>query len=332
MSTSNNAMPYLYALKNDEILSSYYDVWGDEVECRKLQETLNYKGFKEFCVTLTGLLYKLNELPVELLFEKDRCTPIIIWMYENLYKKVDIPNDNVSDSFVIFKLVDLWKKQVADKSCGIYASQYSKDTFQKAKILHDCALDYYNIKNKIQSDGSKCTKTFNQYVKTCVETYKEIKQNCAKKTDMHYCNLFMKINNKFQNPDLSDLLCTEEIPDPVPGEIAFQLEEEDDDYASPEHDAPSGQKIQYTGTEPFFGDSSSSVLDILLPTMGILVTFLILYKFTPFGTLLRGHLIKVKNMRHIPTEHESQELFENEYESMIMDSHFSGHNISYFPS
>ncbi|SBT02193.1 PIR Superfamily Protein [Plasmodium ovale curtisi] len=324
MPATDNGMPYLYAAKNDKKISYYYDDWGDQHECEKLQVKLKYKGFKEFCVTLTGLLSELKNTEFYFLFENDSCTPIIMWMYDNLYNVVSKKNYELPIYSIIVNLIDLWRKKSADSSCNILEVIYGEETSKKAKILYDYALDYHNIKNQIERDHSKCTKSFKEYVEKCVETYKEIKQNCKGTEGKHYCKLFQKIDDHFKKRDLSDLVCKEEIPDPVPGERPLHLEDEDDSF--PDHAPPLGHGSQSSVA------SNSSALPIVLPFFGILLTLLALYKFTPFGSLLRSQFIKKLKMRHISNEHESQELLENEYENMIMDSHTSGHNIGYHSS
>ncbi|SBT56941.1 PIR Superfamily Protein [Plasmodium ovale wallikeri] len=324
MSTRGRGMPYLYALKNDEKLSSYYNDWGVKNECAELHGKLNINGFNEFCVTLTGLLRELKQLDIYLLFDNDRCTPVTMWMYDNLYNVVSKKNSKLSVPSVIGNIIELWNKNVADKSCKIYTDPYSEDTFNKAKILHDYALDYENIKNKIQQDKHECTKSFKQYVDNAVEIYKDIRGNCATNPQMHYCGLFNKIQAKYKQADLSEFVCTKEKDDPLPAESSFQFQD-DSDYFPPTR----SDQLKSETPSP---DASTSALDIVLPLLGISATLLILYKFTPFGSLLRYHLIKKKYIRHISNEHESKELSENEYESMIMHSYCGEHNIGYHPS
>ncbi|SBT74434.1 PIR protein [Plasmodium ovale] len=324
MSTRGTGMPYLYALKNDEKLSSYYNDWGVHNECAELHRKLKIKGFNEFCVTLTGLLRELKDLDIYLLFDNDRCTPIIMWMYDNLYNVVSKKNSELSVPSLTGNIFDLWNKHVADKSCQFYTVPYSEDTFNEAKILHDYALDYENIKNKIQGDKYECTKSFKQYVDNAVQIYKDIRGNCSKNSEMHYCALFNKIQTKYKQADLSELVCKKEKDDPSPAESSFQLQD-DSDYFPP---VPSDQLESETPSP----DASTSALNIVLPLLGLSSTLLILYKFTPFGSFLRYHLIKKENIRHISNEHESNELSENEYESMIMHSYSGEQNIGYHPS
>ncbi|SBT33120.1 PIR Superfamily Protein [Plasmodium ovale wallikeri] len=324
MPATDNGMPYLYAAKNDEKMSYYYDDWGDQSECGKLQGKVKYKGFTKFCVTLTGLLSELKNLKIYFLFENDRCTPVTMWMYDHINNKLSKENEGLLLHSVIVNLIELWDKKVADPSCKIHDVIYSEETSKKTKILYDYALDYQNMKNKIETDNSKCTKSFKEYVENCVQTYKEIKQDCNITKDKHYCKLFQKIDDHFDKHDLSDLVCKEEIPDPIPGERSPYLEDEDDPF--PDHATQLDHGSQSSDA------SSNSALAIVLPFIGTLLTLLALYKFTPFGSLIHKQLIKKLKMRHISNEHESQELYENEYESMIMDSHTSGHNIGYHSS
>ncbi|SBT02024.1 PIR protein [Plasmodium ovale] len=299
----------------------YDTLYGHNVECDEFQKDINNYdvAIKNFCLKLTGILDQFDKLLVSELFDDDRCSIVIYWMYDTLFQ--DIINTKVYNDIyqVIFNIWKCWLKIHKTKKCtNIQPALAVYDTFKKSKMLYYYALDFDSIKAKTKALNFKCTQQYSDYIKAYVQQYNSIKSECEnqEKKDKEYCTLLEKIHGIKNKNDLSNLEpCT-----PVANEVreAGNLMEDQGELEEAE-------------VEPSYAQSSSEDnvgASVAFPLLGVLFISSIFYKFTPFGPWIRSHVLKNVNQRYVGEE-ETENILENSHEFSNINSNSNGHNIGY---
>ncbi|SBS91770.1 PIR protein [Plasmodium ovale] len=340
-------MPYLFSTNNYKKLDDWYYVYGDESKCSEFEKELEgYKGIKNFCLNLTGILKRFNDLRIESLYDGDRCAVINYWTYEYIHNK--LPSMNGSDTILtsIGILYKYWNTFVGNQNCPIDTMLNVQPYHKKTKTLYDYVLDYDTIKRYVENTSYSCSQTFNDYIEEGFKIYDQVKRECSLSSVEPFCILIRNINKIENKKNLLKLTCPKVIDDKTySAEQKKLLQREGEDMLQEEkseyRDTREGEfgQIHHPGSSAIHGspsEQSSSFnlpLGVLLPIFGIFLILFIFYKFTPFGPSLFGRYIKKKiNPSSINEDQESiEQMLDNTYEQYNSNSLTTEHQIGYNP-
>ncbi|SBT55987.1 PIR Superfamily Protein [Plasmodium ovale wallikeri] len=346
MAEKEYVMPYLFSTKNYEKLDDWYYDYRDESKCSEFEKQLkDYKGIKEFCLNLTGILKRFNDLGIESLYNEDRCEVINYWIYDYIHNKLPSMNGNDTISTTLGKLYEYWYKFDGHDNCAIDPILNVELYHKKTKKLYDYVLDYDTIKSYVEDSNYSCSKTFNDYIEEGFNTYDQIRTECLLPSDKPYCKLIQNIQKIQEKNNLLKLTCPKVIDDKTySAEQKKLLQRKGEDTlqegTSEYQDTGEGEfgQIHHLGSSAIHRSPSeeSSSLNLalgVLPVLGISLILFIFYKFTPFGPSLFGRYIKNKiNPSNINEDEESiEEILDNTYEPYNTNSLTTGHQIGYNP-
>ncbi|SBT74048.1 PIR protein [Plasmodium ovale] len=326
----------LPSIRNYKHIDNYkYNEFGNTVFCTRIKNELNdYVGIQDLCMAVTGILTDFNKSRITPLFEDEECRVFNYWMYHHLYNKLIERNDSRSVPLFIVKFLESRKEYTKDDKCTIDVSLNPKDYFIKTQMLHDYALDYKTIKNKVESTGAECSKSYNDYIVKHSENYNEVKEQCRTNENLPYCTLLKKIREHL----LPLRACRQKDPtlSTAHGEVmpqSFQgpLSEEGraDEFGRRMGDENPGELHLTPTAQTDITANSSTIMSIVFPVLGIFSSFFILHRFTPTGSLLNTYLLKKKKFITDVDEGETEEMLENTYEYMDTNMEYDTHHIGY---
>ncbi|SBS89157.1 PIR Superfamily Protein [Plasmodium ovale curtisi] len=204
------------------------------------------------------------------------------------------------------------------------------ENFNDLKEIYDYFINYDSIELKIGGNTSNCTELYKKYVDSGYEVYDRVKSKCQHEEEEEYCKLFHYIIHKHSDKVLKKLKCNGTMP-------PLSVEEHRQKHL---HDSPrevdvEGQiqglgsylQVHTGGTSPSSG--SDNVMSTFFPILGIFSILFLLYNFTPFRIWSHNILSKKEIIRHNDYEDESNEFFENEYESSDRNNHYKRYDINY---
>ncbi|SBT73250.1 PIR protein [Plasmodium ovale] len=220
----------------------------------------------------------------------------------HVLKSVKIRNDNETEySYDIFKI-------------------NSKD-FQDLKTVYDYFNNYESINLKILANNHDCTKEYKQYLHSSFDVYERVKSECQTKAGEPHCKLFNYIVKKHNNIVLKKLTCKGEMP-------SLSVEEHKQKHIhdlDPEFDLKG--EIHTGETSP--SSTSDNMMLTYFPILGIFSVLFLLYNFTPFSSWLNNILSKKEIIVYRVYEDESENNFENVYESSDTNNQYGIRDISY---
>ncbi|SBT57228.1 PIR Superfamily Protein [Plasmodium ovale wallikeri] len=300
-------------------LNNYrYDLYGDDMKCDQLQDDLKKRhlSIENFCLKLTGILKKFDNLEITSLSNNDRCSVVIYWMYDTIFK--DIIDKKVYDDIlpVIGYISNIWQHVHEEKKCPFRGNLTDKGVFYKMKMLYYYGIDYDSIVAQKSNLLFECTEDYSSYIKAYVQTYNDIEGECKGNSSPLYCSVLEEIKRIKNKNDLSKLeICT-----PLPKE-GHEDRSEMGDHNSKEEEAETSYAPSTSG--------SKVGLPVVFSLLGILFISSIFYKFTPFGPWIRSHVLKNVNESYDVGEEETENILESSYEFSNINSSSNGHNIGY---
>ncbi|SBT54184.1 PIR Superfamily Protein [Plasmodium ovale wallikeri] len=298
---------YLHSVRNYKNLDNdNFKEHGDTTKCNPLKlHTTNYPNFNDFCLKLTGILNKFNELPSSFLFDNNRCKFIYMWTYDKLFNGILNKTEDKIDSLMGW-MHHFWHRD-GNYICDINTDLPKRMDFEKMKVLYDYATDYESLKKYLEDSQFLCTEAFKTYLEQIVNVYTEAKGTCTNASPEKYCKLLTIIDNKYNSNELSELNCKGLKP--------------------VIHDRPDSLDARVV---PEQEDShSSNAVVFVFPLISIILTFLILYKFTPFGRWINSRFLKKRVIESQIDEEQEYEFTEHSYVPMNTNSQNGTHNISY---
>ncbi|SBT54309.1 PIR Superfamily Protein [Plasmodium ovale wallikeri] len=236
---------------------------------------------------------------------------------ERLKIHVHINNENYSNDF--FKI--------------------EKDQFKKLKEFYDFSQNYEAIEVITSPSVYECSHEYNNYIVKSYKLYENIKEQCLVDTTTPYCNIFRNIENNNPKIKNSRLIC-HNVKKPI-----YSEEERSGMQHGLAGDSAQGAEDQLSSMRPggvsslhaSFGHEdresspiiSSNPTAIVLPVLGLFITFFILYKFTPLGTLIHSHFVRKKINQWNADVDTDNEIFIEKYEHEDDTSQINMHNIGY---
>ncbi|SBT55141.1 PIR Superfamily Protein [Plasmodium ovale wallikeri] len=335
-------------LKTSDSFYNKLDKWfiehGDKEKCNDLDRELKqHHGVYEFCFSLIGNLKKFDELPSLNLFDKYRCRYFNIWVYEKLKKLFPDIKDPKCTTMQT-KIMSFWDSYKKDKKCNWDFPSYiiNNDQYDKMKDLYDYALNYEMLKLDIENYNYPCTHEISNYIEKSIQLYNEMKEECGV-TEEHkkYCVALNEIKDIYGNEQLTKLKCTKVLSsEEANTEIETMLKRQvdgvefrevtthDSMQVTDEHSRDTDLVSQQVTTS--FSDSTNH-MTVALPLVGTLLTFFVLYKFTPIAPRLHSLLMKRKIIEEEMNENSPHELLENIFDPLETNAPRDDHSVGYHP-
>ncbi|SBT55102.1 PIR Superfamily Protein [Plasmodium ovale wallikeri] len=314
---------------------------GDVEKCNELDRALNSQyeddmGVYFFCSKLTGNLKNYHNLVFSEFFNKFRCKYLNMWIYECLLKEIPDSHDR-RYTFIKKKIIEFWKHfKVPENECTWdFISYINENDYKKMKNLYDYALNYNILQFYFKKRNDPCTAKDNAYIQQSVQLFDKVKDECKSDSIEPYCIALREIIKIYKDDELSKLSCNrilsdEEVYNEVDEKLSKQQEgvvfheySSQGSYAQP----PDSLAATEQGTDSV--SDSPNAITIFVPFLGLLPTFLLLYKFTPLGSKIRSNFQGKKLIGFNIIKEEEQEILENIYDSEETTTHNDLHRISY---
>ncbi|SBT79049.1 PIR protein [Plasmodium ovale] len=244
---------------------------------------------------------------------------------------------NVKNS-ALFRDVMNILKGIKKKFDGIDINDYDisnidEDKFNSLKIIYDYFQNFEDIKRAISQPTYLCSAKYKSYIEDGFNEYQKIESACTSSSES-YCSIFKDIKQRFSDVILTKLECPRvrgaELVDrgqsaTIQGQqgLASELQGRQGTHM--------GILDASVGSGAGTSSNDNTTVAIIFPFLGILLSFFILYKFTPFGPWLRTHVLWKKIIRSGTDEGETQELLTHTYNSENINSQGFFHQIGYNP-
>ncbi|SBT01556.1 PIR Superfamily Protein [Plasmodium ovale curtisi] len=168
------------------------------------------------------------------------------------------------------------------------------------------------LKKKSSINDKICESKYKTTPKNMISLYNDRNTYCANQSN-EYCNEFKEYNEIYMVKKLCKLQCNNEGSHILEEALSVCSEADSSSQHSSEKDSPGGKLDLYT--TPVGGENNSVeiTMTVIHTLLTLLVIFPILYRLTPFGTLLHKFIIKTKRFLHDT----------NEYSKDILLNHIS---------
>ncbi|SBS82020.1 PIR Superfamily Protein [Plasmodium ovale curtisi] len=314
---------------------------GDVEKCNELDRALSSKykddvGVYFFCSKITGNLKNYHNLVLSEYFNKFRCKYLNMWIYESLLKEIPNPLDP-RYTFIITKIIEFWDHyKVPKNECTWdFTSYINENDYKKMKNLYDYALNYNILQFYFKKRNDPCTAKDNAYIQQSVQLFENVKDECKPDSIKPYCIALREILIIYKEDELSKLSCNRILSDDeVYNEVEEKLRKQQEgvvfhEYISQGSYAQPPDSLAATEQDTDSISNSPNAITIFVPFLGLLSTFLLLYKFTPLGSKIRSNFHKKKLIGFNIRKGEEQEILENIYDSEEKTTHKDLHRISY---
>ncbi|SBT01593.1 PIR Superfamily Protein [Plasmodium ovale curtisi] len=267
----------------------------------------------------------------------ERWNYLYYWFGFQLYNHLDDPLKFP----IIMNILDIVKKEVdSNKGYDKEFFEITKEEFINLKEIYDYSQNYDAIILKTAPANFVCSREYNNYINKSYELYRTLTVECTSDIKA-YCRIFRNINNNYLNGRSSKLKC-HRIKDSVSSSEVRNSNLQGSEEMSHSSLSEQRQSLYNSEGESIIQDSSHlkeeetsptdspHVATIILPVLGFLIIFFILYKFTPLGTFIHSHFIRKKINRwdeEANTINESStEKYEHERDNSIINSRHIGYN------
>ncbi|SBT00295.1 PIR Superfamily Protein [Plasmodium ovale curtisi] len=293
----------------------------------------NEPWFKFFCYQFARNLesvYRLIYLNSGL--KEKRCNTLIYWIHDkvtNFYNTAQINKGSVN---IITELLKVWKEinsKISDKTsiCEVPIKENIKslDEMERKKIMSDYCEDYDKLRIALTKTYTTNCNIYYDYFKEIFLEFREIAaEHNAECLGISNCSRFCK------NYDPDDILKKSKC------EVIEILKEKKEYIKKDECDALTQRAVSEVKIEPkelpnpefTFSDNRAIIL-ILFSLWGIFLTFLFLYKMTPFRSWINSKIGKKKIIRDSFNEQSDDETLDVDYENLDRNMQNTGYNIRY---
>ncbi|SBT55193.1 PIR Superfamily Protein [Plasmodium ovale wallikeri] len=288
----------------------------DDEACEELIPKLsNYSEFGSFCLNLSKNIKDTFLKSREFHTQQD-CEYLNYWLYHELIKNKLFDNiNNISDSEVIRKIPDLWNVYKSFyEGCNLKIYNISASGFKNMKYLYDYSINYHTLVHIISERDFNCKKYYCSYIKSVMDVYNTVGSECSKSSEKDLCTIFNTIGE-----------------DKKPGVLSHKFECSTEDLNA---FIIQGDKfINKIATEPGSENAASGTgLKVGFSLIGILLlSFFLLYKYTPLGNSLRLLIRSKIRTRHFMEDEENHDLSQNTWDSEDEKPQNNKLHVSYEP-
>ncbi|SBT00212.1 PIR Superfamily Protein [Plasmodium ovale curtisi] len=329
MDDCNDSLKSLKIYIMYDLYNNPENVGSQNEKCDDLQEQLSkYPNFKNLCYkiskNLIGTCTSLNNSDKN----TGSCVYLNYWLYDLLIKNKMLDNsDNISASEVIQKLPYLWTETNYNGKCELTQYNISTSDFNLMKILYDYSFNYLTI-DEIKDNPyySECKRHYCTYINIINHFYNTAEAECDTKPEKAYCDKFNEVKSKKDpNKLFLSLKCTK---DDVHGKLIHVQEFISKELLS---FLPQTAGYIFADESPIEGNSNVSAKIGFSLFVICVISFFLLYKFTPMGDILRTIIRSKLNSSSFLREKLKLQLLKHNEEFENEKSQNNEHNISYLP-
>ncbi|SBT59562.1 PIR Superfamily Protein [Plasmodium ovale wallikeri] len=287
-----------------------------------------YPGIEKLCWEVASYLSYIGNKLSDDNKVKTYCSYVKYLLYDEIIKNKEITNHyEILISFnipwnTIISNGDFNKKDNCRPEFPNIPIHYD----EKWKKMFDYCLNYDPIQKKLSSENS-CAKSYCQYIDKNKGLYTEFKALCANQ-DEYYCpSFFQECEKNIPNEILDLPACAEYKKSLQPQQDALEevtgQASGDTHHTSPEDHPASSDHMESSSSL-----HSNTAMLTIFPTLSVLVTSLLMYKVTPFGSWLRPHLQRMTKISNSSVKESIQSLYPTEY--IDINSNEGSYNIAYY--
>ncbi|SBS99013.1 PIR Superfamily Protein [Plasmodium ovale curtisi] len=311
-----------YLLKSLDSYENYKDlnlpkeVNNDDEICDELSPKLHqYSNFSSFCYKLSRNVK--NTLLKSLVSRtQDSCEYLNNWLYDDLIKNGLFENkDNISDTEVIKNIPQVWNVfQQIYVDCKFKTYNMSTSDFYNMKYLYDYSKNYKTLESKITLTDNPCKEYYCSYIKSAMDVYSTVQNDCTTLKNKDLCEIFNRIQG-------------DKIPEVLSGK--FQCSTEDLNAFLVKGDKFIDKRTQVPPSE---NAASGTELKVGFSIIGILLlSFVLLYKYTPLGNSLRLLISSKIRTKYFMDDEDSHSFSQNTWDSKEEQSQTNGLHVTYEP-
>ncbi|SBT57222.1 PIR Superfamily Protein [Plasmodium ovale wallikeri] len=286
----------------------------------KLQKDGN--NITEFCNNIGGIIKHMYEQKEN--YIKDHCAYFNFYLYDQINAKFSSSTVRIDD--ILWEFYEGWNKirtSLLKDKCSFKYSLHNIDLnkWKNMKCIHDYAKNYEYINENYSTNIEKCKK-YTVYLNYVIPMYERIKTECCNFGDN--CAFYFFYCEHIKNP--SELLKKLKCDDNYSVALHSQASQDEAEVEGFSHGTLPKDKEK---TE--LDDESSTIqplkisMSIISPSIGILLIFFFLCKFSPLGPWLRSIMREKINIRH---SHEKEDT-DNSLAYAAGNYDIYAHNIPY---
>ncbi|KMZ81709.1 hypothetical protein PVIIG_05541 [Plasmodium vivax India VII] len=245
------------------------------------------------------------------------------WLYD---KVVSITQGtNLFINFYAALLIFSSTNKEKFKNCTLKDFKVDKEAFHKKHILYEFLESYDDMKKKIESQIELYTPLYCKHVKENFRFYNDVKDQCTSEASCDYFKELNEFKTKFIQENVLNFIYDK-----------CKYKKSSCKYGSnTDNDVPclrakgSPFILLLLGNDP--DDIVNILLNVTIISVPILAIFLILFKFTPFGSKLSRLKAKLQKNGHKKKE-ENIEDYMNNYAAYVDNVMKNRVNVSYHAS
>ncbi|SBT31516.1 PIR Superfamily Protein [Plasmodium ovale wallikeri] len=307
--------------------------------CKAEEKISSNEKLVELCSKILKNLKLLSETKNQDNFHNKRCNDLNYWISEQLHKNHGVKEERIINSptyiSLYTSLIYIKEKEQIYNICSIDYTDTTTEEKRRRKNLYDYYENYEKLEKIIIQKGEKCSKEHNEYLTKCVALYKETQQFCrqGETYERDKCPPFFSYSLIYcPDKDLSVMPCELE----AESEASVGLVSETEMLAKEEVRRPSSSDVPVSGdisdtdssSEPS-PSLSNTLMTTSIPVLGSCFFFLILYRLTPIGLLIRNRLLKGRGKINELSDNVTGELWEDTMDHFALDSDSKEFQLAY---
>ncbi|SBT55086.1 PIR Superfamily Protein [Plasmodium ovale wallikeri] len=325
--------------KNYEMFSSHHDQSIKEhTMCDAFidESSMEKKYILSLCKTADSILRTIRSIHNKNLdAASENCKYLSYWLYYEV-KKNNIMSENIKELYDVLD-EDITVYDLHNNRCILKNFNMDSESFNNKRKLYFHFEMLKWIQNKHNYDNEKTL--LNQYLKECVNFYKEIIQGDSCQKNEPYKQELRDFFNTYKNAKQflsqkslltsTDDLDIPDIPTCSTASLRLRVPGGEDEPTYPSMDF----ERRYSSDED--ADMGESNAGGVITTgisfsifLGISLMSFFFYKFTPFGSYVRNGILKNKNMM-IETEEETHNLLLQNEENENMNLEIPMYRMQY---
>ncbi|SBT30660.1 PIR Superfamily Protein [Plasmodium ovale wallikeri] len=303
--------------------------------CDEVNELVKSEPWlKFFCYQFVRNVQTLYEI---ISFRHDlrerRCNTLNYWIHDRVTNFYNTSNINVKKVDIISELLKVWEHMKSSKYekesyiCELQKSEQSKnlEEMKRKKIMFDYCENYNTLKGFLTKPYHNNCNIYYDYLKESVHEFSKIaKVHNAQCSSINNCLSFC---NKYDPEDLLNNSKCKVVE--ISKDKKEYIQKEECEASKVEAVSQAISKTEEVKISEFTFSDNRAIILILLSLWGVFLTFLFLYKITPFRSWISNKIGKRKIIRDHFNEQSDDETLNADYECMDKNMQNAGYNISY---
>ncbi|SBT83068.1 PIR protein [Plasmodium ovale] len=287
-----------------------------------------YPGIEQLCLNVALYLNNIGKKALDDNTEKTYCSYVKYLLYDEIIKNKEITKHYE----ILISFSTPWYTIISDgnfskmDNCRQEFLKIPIHYYEKWKTMFDYCINYAPIKEQLSFKNS-CAKSYCQYIDENKDLYTEFKELCTNQGDYYCPSFFQECKKNIPNNILVLLACEEYKKSLQPQKNTIEEvtgQASADTLHTSHEDLPDSSNHMESSSS---SHSNTVVLNIF-PTLSVLVTSLLMYKLTPFGSWLRPHLQRITKISNSSGKDSRQLPYASEY--IDINSNEESYNIAYY--